>query len=83
MVLIAGGGHVRRDRGVGWHLNAMAPGVPQLAVLLVEGPESFDRVPLAPDGTPAADIVILTGEAERADPCVEMRARFAKPKPAN
>jgi uncharacterized iron-regulated protein len=81
-VLIAGNGHVRRDRGVPWYLVRRAPGRPVLTVLLVEveeGERSTDPaayVPRDEAGAPAVDWVVFTPRAERGDPCVEMRAAF-------
>jgi uncharacterized iron-regulated protein len=76
-ILIAGNGHVRSDRGVPWHIRQQAPKSQVTSVVLVEveegktDPEYY--VPRDPEGKPAADLVIFTPRAERADPCEAMR----------
>jgi len=77
-ILIAGNGHVRSDRGVPWHLRERAPkSPPAMTVMLIEveegktDPEAY--VPRGPEGKPAADLLIFTPRAERADPCEAMR----------
>ena len=75
-IVIAGNGHVRRDRGVPWYLRERAPTKAIIAVLLIEvgetetDPERY--VPRDPDGRPAADFVLFTPEAKRGDPCDDM-----------
>ena len=77
VVLIAGNGHVRSDRAVPWHLRRMRPQSVSISVAIVEvgagSVEPMALVPKAPDGSPAADIVIFTPVAERDDPCEQMR----------
>jgi uncharacterized iron-regulated protein len=72
-MLIAGNGHVRSDRGVPWHIRERAPATPVTSVLLIEVEEGqtdpAGYVPRDPQGRPAADLVIFTPRAERADPC--------------
>jgi uncharacterized iron-regulated protein len=72
-ILIAGNGHVRSDRGVPWHIRARAPGSAIVSVLLLEVAEGETEpatyLPRDPEGKPAADLVIFTPRAERADPC--------------
>jgi len=76
-ILIAGNGHVRSDRGVPWHLRLRSPGKLVTIWMMVEveegktDPEAY--VPRDPEGKPAADILIFTPRAERADPCEAMR----------
>jgi uncharacterized iron-regulated protein len=76
-ILIAGNGHVRKDRGVPWHIRERAPGTDVTSVLILEvqegktDPEAY--VPRDPDGKPAADLVIFTPRAKRGDPCEAMR----------
>jgi uncharacterized iron-regulated protein len=76
-ILIAGNGHVRKDRGVPWHILRRAPKseVVSVFILEVEGgktdPEAY--VPRDPEGKPAADLLIFTPRAKRADPCAAMR----------
>ncbi|MFZ4809279.1 MAG: ChaN family lipoprotein [Hyphomicrobiaceae bacterium] len=79
--LLAGNGHVRKDRGVPWYLARRHPPVPALVVSLVELQDDRtdlgDYVERGPEGTPTADIVVLTPRAARPDPCEEMRRAFA------
>lgn len=77
-ILIAGNGHVRRDRGVPLYLERR--GVKPDDILAVMHVEVEDGktdpalyVPRAPDGTAAADYVWFTPRQERPDPCEEMR----------
>lgn len=86
-ILIAGNGHVRRDRGVPYYL--MARGVPSVSVISVahvevrtgeDDPATY--VPAAPDGTPAVDFVVFTPRADRPDPCEKMRNEMSKGTPA-
>jgi uncharacterized iron-regulated protein len=78
-ILIAGNGHVRADRGVPWHIRQRQPGAEVLSVLLVEveagktDPASY--LPRDPNGKPAADLLIFTPRAERADPCEKLRKK--------
>jgi uncharacterized iron-regulated protein len=81
-VLVAGAGHVRRDRGVPAYLALEAPSAPVLAVGFLEvsadAPEPADY---AKDlGVPALpfDWVVFTPRAERQDPCEGLRARVQK-----
>ena len=78
-LLIAGNGHVRKDRGVAWYLGQRKPGLKTLSIQLIEVEEgktdAAAYVPLDPDGKPAADYVIFTPKAERADPCEAMKAK--------
>lgn len=82
VILLAGNGHVRSDRGVPWHLRLRAPGMAIAAILLVEvddqrtDPASY--VPRAPDGRAAADAIVFTPRAKREDPCERMRAHMQK-----
>ena len=84
-ILIAGNGHVRADRGVPWHIRQRAPGTPVTTVLLMEvldgQTEPADYVVRDPEGRPAADFIILTPRAERADPCEALRKKGSDPSP--
>lgn len=84
-VLLAGNGHVRRDRGVPYYLRRMAPGRKVVAVLFLEvedeKPAASAYIERDAAGFSIADYVVLTPRVERPDPCVEMKRRFAKPKP--
>lgn len=81
-ILLAGNGHVRKDRGVPRDLARMAPERKVLAVMLLEVEagvtDAAALVPRDPQDRPAADFVVLTPRTERPDPCETMRARFKK-----
>ena len=80
-ILIAGGGHVRRDRAVPWHLRRFAPDLWARALVLREieagkdAPE--DYLPKDPEGNPAADFLWLTPATARPDPCEKFRKHMA------
>ncbi len=78
-LLIAGNGHVRKDRGVAWYLGQRKPDLKTLSIQLIEVEEgktdASAYAPQNPDGKPAADYVIFTPRAERADPCEAMKAK--------
>ena len=82
-ILLAGNGHVRSDRGVPRDLARLASVRPSLAVALIEVEdgriEPADYMLRDPQGSPAADYVVLTPRTPRADPCEAMRAQFKKP----
>lgn len=82
-ILLAGNGHVRTDRGVPYYLRQMAPGTKAVSAMLLEVEdgkvEPAAYVPRSPDGSPAADYIMLTPRVERPDACEEMRKQFAKP----
>ena len=84
-ILFAGNGHVRKDRGVPYYLEKMAPNRKVVSVMLLEvedgqnDPKSY--IPRDPDGKPAVDYILFTPRAERKDPCAEMRERFGKKQP--
>ena len=81
--LMTGNGHVRRDRGVPWHLARIAPSLAVASVLMVEvedgktEPESYGV--RGPDNVPAANFVVFTPRAERDDPCEAWRAKASQP----
>lgn len=82
-ILIAGNGHVRRDRGVPYFLSAR--GIPADKIVTVAhvevDPGKVDPtayVPAAPDGMPAVDFVVFTPRTDRADPCEKMRSDMGK-----
>jgi uncharacterized iron-regulated protein len=81
--LVAGNGHVRRDRGVPWHLARIAPRLSVASVLMVEVEDGKTETESygvrGPDQTPAADFVVFTPRAEREDPCEAWRARASQP----
>jgi uncharacterized iron-regulated protein len=81
-ILLAGNGHVRTDRGVPRDLVRMAPERKIIAVAFIEVEDGMinagSYVPRDPSGVPAADYVVLTPRAARADLCDAMRAQFKK-----
>jgi uncharacterized iron-regulated protein len=82
-VLIAGNGHVRSDRGVPWHIRQRKPDARVMSVVLVEVEDGKNEpaayLPRDPDGKPAADLLIFTPRAERADPCESFRKKESAP----
>ncbi|NRB30722.1 MAG: ChaN family lipoprotein [Rhizobiaceae bacterium] len=83
-VLIAGNGHVRKDRAVPFVLGYTIPGTSKsLSVGLVEvSPEllSFDDYQLAVNGTQLYDFVIFTPQYNNSDHCAALRQRFEQTK---
>lgn len=80
-ILLAGNGHVRKDRAVPWHLHRIASSREVLSVMLIEvegSRQATAYMPRGPDGRPAADFVVLTPRAARPDPCVAMREMFSR-----
>jgi uncharacterized iron-regulated protein len=76
-VLLAGNGHVRKDRGVPWYLTARAPGLTVLTIMLVEVTSNHaaaSYVPRDHSGAPAIDYIVFTPRAVRGDPCAAMGA---------
>jgi uncharacterized iron-regulated protein len=73
VILVAGNGHVRTDRGVPWYIRERAPQARMATVMILEVEprknDPADYVPHDPDGHPAVDALIFTPAAERADPC--------------
>lgn len=83
VVLIAGNGHVRRDRGVPYYLKRRGVKPDEIvSVMHVEvedgqtDPATY--VPRAPDGTPAVDYLWFTPRQARDDPCEKMREHLEK-----
>lgn len=84
-ILIAGSGHVRRDRGVPWYLAArgIAPGeIANVIHVEVEDGKTDPAayVPRAPDGGFAADYVVFTPATARPDQCEKLRSMPGKPR---
>ena len=82
-VLIAGNGHVRRDRGVPHHLRALAPTTGQLtaAVGILEVQEGqLQPVAYAQGAGPqrAYDFLLFTARVNNDDPCERFRQRLEK-----
>lgn len=87
-ILIAGNGHIRRDRGVPWYLEKR--GVPASAIVALklaevseEETEPEKYVERGPDGAPSADFVVFTPRTTRADQCEKMREQMQKKSPAD
>lgn len=84
VIIIAGNGHVRSDRGIPWYVRKRAPVVPVAVTMLLEvidgqtDPEAY--LPRDPDGKPAADVVIFTPRAVRDDPCKAFSGAPIAPK---
>lgn len=72
--LIAGNGHVRKDRGVPFYLARMAPTANIQVLGLIE---DKDKTALK-DPFPQYDTVWITGSVEEKDYCKELRERFGK-----
>ena len=83
-VLIAGNGHVRKDRGVPFVLDYTLSGTSMsVSVGLVElSPElaSFEDYQLAVNGTQLYDFVIFTPQYDNSDHCAALRQRFEQTK---
>jgi len=73
VVLIAGNGHVRRDRGVPRYLRDLAPQARAVSIGLVESPPGSPGV----EGG-AYDLVVSTPEHARPDPCEGLRRRASR-----
>ena len=83
-VLIAGAGHVRKDRAVPIYLDPVYADHDSVTIVLTEAhagePLSAAYGPEDPAGKPAADYIWLTSGKERPDPCKEMRKAMQKTK---
>ena len=82
-VLIAGNGHVRRDRAVPWYLEArgVAPEtIVTVAHMEVDGSDTdpASYIPRDGSGAAAVDFVVFTPATAREDMCEQMRAYMAK-----
>jgi uncharacterized iron-regulated protein len=81
-IVLTGNGHVRADRGVPLYLSKMVPDKLVVTVVFAEttdgkiDPNAY--APKAPDGKAAANYVVFTPRATRADPCDAMRAAMQK-----
>lgn len=78
-VMLAGNGHVRKDRGVPWYIRQRAPEKKVLSVMLVEvedgKTDAAAYVPKDPDGNPAADYIIFTPRAPHEDHCAALKKK--------
>lgn len=81
-VLIAGGGHVRRDRAVPWHLARLAPGRAVVTLGFSEvGRDQTDPRRYGTDATTGAaifDYVWLTPRVDEIDPCAKNREQLER-----
>lgn len=77
-VILAGNGHVRRDRAVPYYISKFAPDVRVIAVGLLEEGSG------APPDVPSAlyDAIVVTPRTLRPDPCEEMR-KMRRQNPKN
>jgi uncharacterized iron-regulated protein len=73
VVLIAGNGHVRRDRGVPRYLRDLVPRARVMSIGLVESPAAADAGEAG-----AYDVVVRTPEHVRPDPCEGLRRRASR-----
>lgn len=81
VALLAGNGHVRRDRGVPWYLRQMiekADERPLLAVGHVEVVAGKTDPHSYVDSVRQFSLVVFTPRKKRSDPCIAMRNRFKK-----
>lgn len=82
VVIFAGNGHVRTDRGIPWYIRQRAPNQKIISVAFVEteagktDPTAYG--PRDPAGKPAADYVAFALPATREDPCEQMRNQMKK-----
>jgi hypothetical protein len=81
-VLIAGGGHVRRDRAVPWHLARLAPGRDVVTLGFSEvGRDQTDPRRYGVDATTGIaifDYVWLTPRVDETDPCAKNREQLER-----
>ena len=77
-ILIAGGGHVRRDLAVPLDLERWAPGATIASLAFIEvfsdGPTSSDALAAQFDGRVPFDYVWFTPRVDTTDPCEQFRA---------
>lgn len=80
VVLLAGNGHVRRDRGVPYYLALRGKQAYAVGLVEVEDGKTSpdDYVERGPDGRPIYDAILFTARAARKDPCEDMRAMMQK-----
>ncbi len=72
-VLIAGNGHVRRDFGVPYHLERLAPGASVSSVAPIEArPDRLRPTDYAAAESPQFDYLWFTPAAARDDPCAQL-----------
>lgn len=82
VVLIAGNGHVRNDRGVPWYLTRQTAGAKIKSVMLLEVLDEvktiLDLSMDNPDGNPATDYIWVTPQKKREDQCEKLKQMFKK-----
>jgi uncharacterized iron-regulated protein len=81
-LLIAGAGHVRRDRAVPWHLARLAPGKRAATLAFVEVMRARDD-PLTygrddRSGPPLFDYIWFTPRVDESDPCATNREQLER-----
>ncbi|TAN60002.1 MAG: hypothetical protein EPN20_14205 [Magnetospirillum sp.] len=83
VILIAGSGHARLDRGVPARLRALVPGIPTFTLAFLEL-EPEDRAPAIlarfNGATPPFDAVWFTAKAPREDQCAQLEKHLKKKK---
>lgn len=79
-ILIAGIGHVRRDRGIPWQLERMAPGRTVAVVAFIEVDRSRPNVDDY-DVVGRFDYVWFTPRLDDEDPCIRFFERLRRPRP--
>lgn len=83
-ILIAGNGHVGKDRAVPTYLAKMQPGKAIVSLMALEvrkdATDIEDYIPRGPGGKAAADYIVLTPRQKRPDQCEELRKMFKKIK---
>jgi uncharacterized iron-regulated protein len=86
MVLVAGAGHVRADRGVPHYLHQQAPRANLLTLAWIEVQDGVDAIEGYTRRWDTSelpfDIVWFTPRADRGDPCAQLRQRFKHTAPA-
>ena len=81
IILIAGNGHVRTDRGVPWYLSHQDPDGTYSSVVMMEADDDDsmeDLIFTNPQGQAAGHFFWFTPPAKREDQCEKLRKRFEK-----
>lgn len=82
LVVIAGNGHVRKDRAAPLYLKRRRRDISQVSVMVMEvEPGKVDPagyVPRDPEGKAAADFVVFVPAHDRGDQCANLKKRFGK-----
>lgn len=87
-ILIAGNGHVRRDRGVAWYLERRGVPAEQIVALKMaevaeDKTDPEDYVERGENGAGSVDFVVFTPRQVRDDPCEKMREHMKKKSAPN